>query len=348
MQTETMNRRLLLCVLLVAVSLPASARRRAITPSDPSRCHYGAGPIVTSIAPSAIAIDGSDVYFDDVSGIIYAAPVTGGALREVGSIGENFLISLAVDDASVYAGVLPIDAIFEPQPGAILRAPKSGGEFEELVRDVPFPWELKLDGTHLYWVNLGSFDLATGMLASDGSIGRIATDGSNRTIVASDLSAPSDVAFQGNDVLFSQTGLADDDQTVGLFRVAGGGGDVTTVRDDVFVFGIATSGDSIVVTGAQADFSVGVFRISGDGSAVAMLAADDEVGSVPRVIDGRVYYMAIHEDDSGVIRVVDVDTPETVTDVVSGNFSTTDFEVDPCSIVYGLIDPEEVRRIRRD
>jgi hypothetical protein len=320
-----------------------------VQPADPSRCAFPAGAVAHGF-PTSIALDGSDVYWIDFDSDIYVSPLSGGPPLLVATLGEWLPLAVELDETSLYIAAIPFEAIFDPVPGAILVVPKSGGEPEVLVSDVMFPWDLALDATHVYWASLGTLDFSGGSLRSDGSVGRARKDGTGRQNLATDLSGPADVALVGDDVFFGQTGFADDDPTMGLYRVAKEGGGIHGLIDDLAVLGLAAADDALVLlAGDPTTLAVGLFRSSLDGTQVLQLVVDEEISAPPRVIDGRAYYISGGDDETpGTLRWVSIADPGTPVDVVSALFTGPDFEVDACSVVFGVADPEALRRIPRN
>ena len=138
------------------ISVPAFARRRAVTPGDPAHCMTGT--LAAGAYASLMAADDDHVYFIDGFGIISRVPKSGGAEEMLTNPFEDGLrdwlpMSMVVDATHVYIGALPVEAIFSPMPGAIFTMPKDGGVPGVLVSGVITPIALALDETHVYWAS---------------------------------------------------------------------------------------------------------------------------------------------------------------------------------------------------
>lgn len=341
-----MYRRLCLYALLLIAALPMSAaKRRAVVPGT-ARCTFG--PLAANTFPLYLTSDGQYVYwFDDADAALKRVPVGGGESEYLGTVDDALPLSIAVDEETLYLGVLPFEAIVQPVPGRILAVPKVGGTVETLISGVSGPWDLAVDATHLYWADAGTVHLFEEEIDPNGKIERASKNGSNRQTLAENLSAPLGLALDGNDVFYGETGLATGDPTVGLYRVAKSGGTIATLDDDTAVADIAIAGDSLVLWGGNATYGTALFRIHISGSDLTPLVADDGMWSPPQIFDGRAYYLTENEEGEDSIRWIDVENPVVPITVFDGIITTESFVLDDCAVTFGDGETLTIRRAPR-
>ncbi len=340
-----MTRRLWLCaVLLSLVALPAVARRRAITPRGPAECANAT--LVRATYANLLAVDGEFVYLVDEMGVLSRVPKLGGDVQPLADPLDEWLpFAMTVDDTRIYIGVLPIEALDVPMPGAILTVPKGGGVPGVLLSGVITPITLATDATHLYWASAGTYDFNEGTIASDGKVERVTKDGGVRETLASDLSAPVGLALDGNDVYFGQTGGADDDDTVGLYRVPKGGGAIATLFDDVLAGPIVIDGNTLVVLG-DAEAGSAVLAIDKSGaSPMRTLYASDRIENGLRVADRRAYFLQSADGPGSELAWVSIDAPAGAVGVRPG-LDGDDFLLDGCAAIVNTVDGDVVRTTR--
>jgi hypothetical protein len=343
-----MTRRLMLCALILIAAIPAFAqRRRAVNPGA-GRCQYGT--VVEDAYASLIEIDGPYVYWlDDLGGALLRAPIATGKLEVLGFFFDGFPLSMTIDDTHVYIGLLPLDA-FEggTNPGTIVRVPKTGGVPETIVSGVNTPWDLEADGTHIYWASTGTLDFVEEEILPDGKIERATKTGGSRQTLAENLSAPLDLAIDANNVYYNETGLAQGDTTIGVYRVAKTGGAVATLTDSALAIGLDVANDVVVFWGGG-ETSAGLFRVPKNGSAAPALIVDDStIWAPPRVMDNRVYYLTTDEEAStDSLKSVDIFNPQQPATHFEGLITSQDFELDACSAFLGDIDDESIVRVPR-
>ncbi|HEX6098968.1 MAG TPA: hypothetical protein VF432_21820 [Thermoanaerobaculia bacterium] len=340
-----MTRRLWLCaVILSLVALPALARRRAIMPRGPGAC----APVTLAQATYAalFATDGQFFYFVDEMGVLSRVPKLGGEVQPLADPFEEWLpLSIAVDETHVYIGALPLEALFIPSPGVILTVPKGGGVAGVLASGVSMPLTLALDATHLYWAAAGTFDFNEETIASDGKIERITKDGAVRDTLASDLSVPIGLALDATDVYFGESGSADDDDSVGLFRVAKSGGAVVTVAEEVAVGPLVLDGNTLVLLGSTPE-AMGVLAVEKSGaSPVRVLYSSELIEAGLRVADRRAYFLQAAVGPGSELAWVSVDAPaEPVS--VRNHLDGDDFLLDGCAAIVNTVDGDVVRTAR--
>lgn len=337
-----MTRRLVvLAAVLTVFAMPAFARRRALTFRGGPSC--AEGTLVSGSYASLLAADGTHVYFVDEFGVVSRVPKTGGEVEALSDPLEWFPMSIAVDATHVYIGVLPFEALLTPMPGSILSVPKSGGVAGVLVSGVPTPSALATDDSHLYWAAFGTLDFMDGSLASDGRIERVTKDGAERTTLASDLSGSVGLVLDGNDVYFGETGTADDDPSVGLYRVAKSGGAVATIVNNAAVGPLSIDGNTLVFRGGTAA-ATGVFAVEKTGGAVRTLHESEELVGL-HVADRRAYFLDEGESFGSDLLWVNIDTPgEPVT--VRTEIDGDDFLLDGCAAIVNTTDGDLIRVAR--
>jgi hypothetical protein len=137
-----------------------------------------------------IAVDGTRVYWsvDDLQGAIRAAPKTGGAITLVVK-GIHHAQGVHVDDKSVYW----------VSGDKIMAAPKGGGTFVQLAQASGRIGAIALDDKYVYFTTSGE---------ANGSVTRVAKDGSTRTILASGQAEPSRIAVDGESVFWACYGTS--------------------------------------------------------------------------------------------------------------------------------------------
>jgi hypothetical protein len=331
-----MRHGLAVCALLLLVAFPTlAARRRAVSPGQPSRCSFTSGPLVLDAFTDTLAKDDQYLYWiDSFEGQVFRTPLDGsGEPVELARIGEEWLVlSMTVDATNVYISAVPFTIIFAPVPGEIMTFPKTGGTPVTLVAGINMPWTVETDATHVYWVSSGTFDFSEETITNDGKIERALKNGSGREALVENLSTPLDLALDGDVLYYGETGLADGDPTVGVYRIAKSGGTVTTINNNTAAAELDLTADSVVFWGGNEQTENGLFRVRKTGSGVTVLVSDDLLFSGPRVIDGRAYY-ATSDDDSDLIRWVSIDTPGPPVTVVAA-YVSADFELDACGVIY--------------
>ncbi len=338
-----MWRRLAVCALAFLLCVhPLFAKRRAVTPGAPGHCITGRVAIFAYVV--RMARDATHVYWIDDFGFLLRVPRLGGNVEELALLEEWLHLSMAVDETNVYVSVLPGEAIFQPRPGSILAVPKNGGPASVHISGVQTPFAIETDATHIYWADVGTYDIQGGSIAPNGKIERALKNGTGRQTLAENLSAPADVLLEGESVWFGETGLADGDETVGLYRVPKTGGSVTTINTTVASATLSQGGDSILVYGGNATADNALFVIPKNGSPVRTLVDDDAILGEQHVADGRAYYVTEGEDGNALWSVpLAGGTPARIRDDL---YYGEDFELDGCTLVFGTKEGELLRIAR--
>ena len=337
-----MTRRLGLCLLAVLLLVnPLLAKRRAVTPGA-ERCVVGR--IAVLAYTTLLTADAQHVYWLDDFGYLLRVPRLGGQVEELALFEEYLPLAMVVDATHVYVSALPLEAVFRPTPGVILSVPKGGGVPAVLISGVATPFDLEVDATHLYWAAAGTLNFDEGTLAPDGKIERALKNGTSRQTLADDVSAPLDVALEGDLVWFGQTGLTEGNETIGLYTVPKIGGTLRTINDDVIPAEIALSPTNVLAYGASADSDNALFAVARNGSSVRQLVADDSILGGLHAVDGRLYYVT-EEDEAHSVRWIAESggTPVLVRDDL---YYTEDYVIDGCAVVMGTAEGELVRTAR--
>jgi hypothetical protein len=338
-----MWRRLGVCALAFLLCVtPLFAKRRAVTPGAPGHCITGRVAILAYVV--RMAQDATHVYWIDDGGYLLRVPRLGGDVEELALLEEWLHLSMAVDETNVYIGVLPAEALFQPRPGSILAVPKNGGATQVLISGVQTPFAIETDATHIYWADVGTYDIQGGSIAPNGRIERALKNGTGRQTLADNLSAPADVLLEGDTLWYGETGLADGDETVGLYRIPKSGGTVTTVNTTVVSVTLSNAGDSILIYGANATAANALFVVAKNGSSVRTLVDDGSILGEQQVADGRAYYVTEVEEGNALWSVpLAGGTPSLLRDDL---YFGEDFEVDGCALVFGTNEGELLRIAR--
>jgi len=321
--------------LLVAVPLFAAKHRAVSSPGNKAACNYGV--LDPAAFVSAIALDGTHVYYlDDVDSIIYRVPKSGGARQQLAEFPEALITAMAVDDTNLYVATIVGDFNASIPPGDIWAIPKAGGTPRTIASGVVFVTEIATDATHVYWVSVGTVKLDEEEILSDGKIERVKKDGSARQELASGLSTPGTVALDDTDVYFGELGAAVGNPSRGLRRVAKSGGSTTHVLDDYRVATIAISGNDVAFVGDSQTES-GMFRVAKSGGTVQKLVQDENIDSAPHIVAGQVYYITFPDEETDALMRVPLAGGEAVF-LRAANASDSDFEVDECAAYIGQND----------
>lgn len=297
-----MRRTIVLALVLFIAGSAYAAKRRSVAPGG--RCSPG-GLISFFVNATVLALDDTHVYyFDDLSGTFQRAPKA----EQLPSFSGEVLAELEFNDVvtnmtmdathiffTAYEAPTSIPSTFPPNK--LYSLPKSGGTPALLASNLLFPRTLQTDATHVYWADLGTISFSTG-IASDGKIERVAKDGTGRLTLAGDLSAPFGIVLDGDGVIFIETGLAEDDPSLGLRRVAKSGGTVTDVRDNAIALGLEIAGDDLYFVGEDMTSDVfGLLRMPKSGGTPVVLFQDEAIAGKPYYYDGQLYYVTENEDE---------------------------------------------------
>jgi hypothetical protein len=340
-----MTRRLwLFAIVLSLVALPALGKRRAIGLRGPGAC--ASATLFGATYAQLLAADAEFVYIIDEMGVLSRVPKLGGEVQPLADpLDEWLALSMTVDETHVYIGVLPLEALFLPLPGAILTVPKGGGVAGVLVSGVITPLTIAADATHVYWASAGTFDFLEETIASDGKIERVTKDGSVRDTLASDLSAPIGLALDVSDVYFGESGAADDDGSIGLFRVAKSGGAVATVFGSVATGPLAVDGDTIVLLG-ETQLASGLLAIDKSGaSPMRTLYSSELIETGLHVAGRRAYFLQASEGAGSELAWVSIDAPAGAV-TVRGGIDGEEFLLDGCAAIVNTIEGDVVRTAR--
>jgi hypothetical protein len=338
-----MRPRVLLCaVLLFFVPLAAEAKGRAVGPGARD-CGYGV--IDEPGWANWIALDAANIYYyDEFDFTVYRVSKSGGARTPLAFLYGFTILDIDVDETNVYVAVIPEEFTRTPLPGSILAVPRTGGTYTTLASGVIFPYQLAVDGTHVYWVSYGTLDFESGTAQSDGRVERVRKDGSGRQTLAANLSLPPGLVLDADNVYFSELGLATGNPSAGVRRVAKNGGAVTHIDDQYIAADLALS-DSFVVYFGGTNTRAGILRVPKSGGPSAWIVEDKNIYGGPKVFDGQIYYANAYDDfDGGLMRVpVSGGTPQFLGVVKMTNY---DFAVDICGVYYGTYERTLMRSPR--
>lgn len=329
-----MTRRLWLFALVLLTAFPLFAvRRRSVLPGA-GRCVYGTLDDFALVLH--VAVDDTHVYwFDDFLRAIKRVPKNGGAEETLGTFQTRSALDIAVDDNYVYLSSFPDDDSFDLGPGEVGAVPKSGGEYRTLAA-VQYPVSITADGTYVYWADGGTIDVFGGTIASDGEIGRIRNDGTGRQALASNLSLPLDVLLDGDDVYFPETGLAEDNPSMGIRRVAKTGGPITHV-DDAYAAGtLSQTATDIVYYGGELEGEIGgLLRVPKSGGHSTVLVQDPDISMGPIAYGDLVYYLTTIDDDDNVALMRVPATGGQPEELYRPDMAEFEFTVDDCGLYWG-------------
>src|SRR5206468_2352482 len=107
----------------------------------------------------------------------------------------------------------------------IYAIPKRGGQPKTLAENVSLPQQIASDGTFVYWISLGTV-VHDPTFAADGKIERIRKDGSDRQLLAGNLSGPTSLALDAASLFFTETGLGLGNPSAGVRRMPKSGGSI--------------------------------------------------------------------------------------------------------------------------
>jgi hypothetical protein len=200
----------------------------------------GGGPVLNMTGPQpsprGLDVDDQYVYFDTEdtdAGTFQRVQLDGGGLTVIAS-----------QQGSPKDVIVTPTAVFwsNAADGTIMRYDVAGGTFAPFVKNLVNPFGMGWDGTFIYW---------TCHVADAGCVGRVAMDGSQKTILASGQQLPRAIAVDATYMYFTDEG----DGTVR--RVPSGGGQLETLAsgqvqpwgiaiDDEFVYWAAKGAGTIL------------------------------------------------------------------------------------------------------
>jgi Domain of unknown function (DUF5050) len=318
---------------LTATLASAQARRRAFVPPAVNNC----GPATLASGFSGdIEADDSYVYYADLFNLFRVAK-SGGAPQALGSVAEDVASTMAIDDTNLYVFGTDINGLF----GTLYAVPKTGGTPMPLVNSVVTPFELYADGTYVYFTTLGT---PTGDdFLADGQVIRLKKDGSNVTILARNLNAPTSVAADASNVYFTESGISGANKSSGLRVVAQSGGNVRHLTDDDNAVTLALTATDIVYGTLTLNSTGSLRRIAKGGGTPSTLAGGFDI--ITKIVPTSDKIYLFNEGDAEWLGVVPAGGG-TVTHLVDGSFDTAEFALDDCA-VYFVDFQDDVRRVPR-
>ncbi len=167
--------------------------------------------------PTALAGDGTNLYFvDPIAGTIMSVGTGGGAPVALAT-GQTYPLAIGIKEATVYwANGGTSENNFTD--GALMKVARTGGAPILLASGQSGIEAIALDETSVYWANAGT--LANNY--TDGSIMKVAQDGGAAITLASGQTAPVAIAVDGTTVYWANEGssgpgtLADDGAIMAL------------------------------------------------------------------------------------------------------------------------------------
>jgi hypothetical protein len=315
-------RKLLPGMRSVKAATTAPVRRRAALPPHPSPCADAV--IASPVDVSWFALSGDTIFISDFEDGILRVAKSGGTPVQVAADPSQDIGAIVVDDNAAYFIVADNDVT-----GSIYSVPRAGGTPKLLAANLPAPVDLKIDGTSIYWLNLGT--IMGDDVAGDGSLERMLKDGTGRQKLVGGLSAPSMIDLDATDVYYGETGFSTGDLEEGLSRVSKSGGTPTKLVDGTAVFAVAASGSDVFYSGASTT-AFSVSRIAKSGGAPQVLIPD-EVAFNLAVRDGHVYSAAIDSSLSTLISSVATDgTGFRILKAV--DLDSAAIAIDDCAVYY--------------
>lgn len=338
-----MKHRIATALLLFLTAVPLFAKHRAVASPGKAGCSYGV--LDPDVFVTAMTIDATHVYYiDEFNTTLYRIPKAGGTRQQLAQFSDALITAMTVDDANVYVATIVGDFNATIPPGDIWAIPKAGGTPRTIASGVLFVAELVADATHVYWVSVGTVKLDEEEILSDGKIERVTKDGSSRQVLASGLSTPATLSIDDANVYFGELGSAVGNPSIGLRRVAKGGGATIHVLDDHLVANLAISDNDVVFVGSSST-AAGMFRVAKTGGAVQTLVEDENIDSRPHIVAGQVYYITIPTEESDALMRVPLAGGNAVMLRVA-NAVGNDFEVDDCGTYIGTNEDALVKGTR--
>ena len=209
---------------------------------------------------------------------------SGGGLTDLGSFPQN-IGGIAVDDSYVYW----LDTGNVSTPGAILRAPKTGGTTETLAGGLGLPRALSVQSSEVFFVETGSF--IDGSYQRDGSISALSLGDGSIKILATQQDWPSDLLVSQDYVYWVNVNR---DAPAGqLVRVEREGG----LPAVLYETSDGRPGSTIAIDEQTLYFkhSRGIYAISTDGTALKQLAFLESENAGGLSLDPDFVYWTSHE-----------------------------------------------------
>ncbi len=218
----------------------------------------GCPTTITTLArpdePSALAVDGTHVYFTTWSGTVNAVPRGGGKVTTLAT-GQHYPESLAVDGTYVYWA----ERGNTRGTGTVNKVPIGGGAVTTLATGQDAPISVAVDGTHVYWATPGTYPDFNGM------VNAVPVGGGPVTTLATGQPGAGSLAVDGTHVYW-----ANDYGDVGTVNaVPVGGGPVITLASRQHVSSMAVDGTHVY----WSNWSGTVNSVPVGGGAVSSLAS---------------------------------------------------------------------------
>jgi len=202
---------------LIAVSMQAQTRRRALTPGHQAPACPPSTKLVSGAIGYDVDVDGDVVYFASYDGMYRWTPKTAG-LSWIAQTEQP--LQFVLDEKNIYA--LTVD-------GTLWSIEKNGPSRKILLSNILTPFDLSLDATSLYFVSLGT-PSGRSYLA-DGEVYRVGKDGTGLLAIASNLNTPAAVISDGTNAYFVEWGQSAANTSSGVRAVPVGGGTVRSLTN---------------------------------------------------------------------------------------------------------------------
>jgi hypothetical protein len=211
--------------------------------------------VVAYAAPylNAVTNDTKNVYWvsggPGTPGAINVAPIGGASPAQVLYAGQTYPEAVVTDGTDLYWsnwGTFDAQGNYNGD-GAVLKAPVGGGASPTtLASNQKAPAALALDGTNVYWTNIGQ--LTAGGLAAPGtgSVVQVSKGGGSPVTIASSLNIPLGIAVYGSTVYWAEFTLSAPGKINGA--PVGGGSVTALVANAKDPFGLAVSGGVVFWT----------------------------------------------------------------------------------------------------
>ncbi len=339
----TRPRKLCTLAFLVAAS-SLTAKERAVTPGASGHCVTGV--IAKRGADKLLVGDDACVYWIDVrENALYRVAKNGGAPQRLAELERDFADSMAVDNANVYLGVRRYDANYAQMQGAVLSIAKNGGVPVTLASGLGLVPDVDVDATHVFWLDSGMPDPASAKIVTPGKIERARKDGTGRETIASNLSAPFEMALDDDTVFFGESGTTVGSRTLGLRAVPKSGGVVRQLENQIIAWQIVPLGAELLVSGYITSDTQAIFVVRNDGTGVRTLIENKDFYGRFGVFDGVAYYVIRDFPDKYVLWSMPV-TGGAPARLRDGLAFGTDFDIDACAITVST-NANTIERIKR-
>ncbi len=270
------------CDDVKVIPFPSSSGSSQDTCSLPESC-----TVVTLAAqraqPSALALDGTHVYWVDRGGDPGTAAILktlkhGGPV-ELLAAGQGIVSSLAVDDTHVYWTNLQSPGV-DPAIVAVMRVSKDGGSPEAQSPVQSNPWGVATGDGQVVWTNLP----ADGAPVTTGEVWTMPAGGGEPMLLAPGQKTPISVTVQAGRVYWLNGGVAPGEESAVMAAPAGGGEIVELCKGSFFPLGLGVDEGQVYFTNSRTTEGKGnVMKVPLAGGEAEIVAGEqDHPASVVR------------------------------------------------------------------